>query len=114
MPRIYISGRIAGVEGFRDRFKHYENRLVNWGWEVVNPVDIMPMQHDGPCPPGYAEGDGHSSACHLKADIMALATCDAIVMMKGWEMGRGSPLEHANAVLFGMTVYYSLRDVPFQ
>ena len=107
-PRCYIAGPIAGVPDFRERFAAAVPAVEALGYEVVNPCDIPPADHDGECPPGYDPGEdasGHtSSACYMRADLRALLDCDAIFMLPGWRESRGATVEHAVAVACGMTI----------
>ncbi len=108
-PRCYIAGPIAGVPDFRERFADAVPVVEELGYEPVNPCDITPADHDGPCPPGYnpgANATGHtSSACFMRADLRALLDCAAIYMLPGWWESRGATAEHAVAVACGMRIY---------
>jgi hypothetical protein len=107
-PRCYIAGPIAGVPDFRERFAAAVPAVEALGYEVVNPCDIAPVDHEGECPPGYDPGEdasGHtSSACFMRADLRALLDCDAIYLLPGWSRSRGATVEHAVAVACGITV----------
>ena len=106
-PRCYIAGPIAGVPDFRKRFAAAVPAVEALGYEVVNPCDIAPADHDNGCPPGYDPGDasGHtSSACFMRADLRVLLDCDAIFMLPGWRESRGATVEHAVAVACGIPV----------
>jgi len=108
--KVYISGGIAGFD--RDdrleAFGEMEIAIQRLGHETVNPFDCVPEEHEGECPQGYAKGEGHSSACHLRADLMALLDCDAVFMMRNWELSRGARLEHSVAADCGLQIYYEL------
>ena len=107
-PLCYIAGPIAGVPDFRERFAAAVPAVEALGYEVVNPCDITPADHEGECPPGYDPGGdagGHaSSACFVRADLRALLDCDAIFMLPGWSRSRGATVEHAVAVACGIPV----------
>ena len=96
-PRCYIAGPIAGVPDFRERFAAAVPAVEALGYEVVNPCDIPPVDHEGECPPGYDPGEdasGHtSSACFMRSDLRALLDCDAIYMLPGWSRSRGALVE---------------------
>ena len=111
--RIYLSGPIAGIDGFEKRFDRWNRYLSNFGYEVVNPCDILPYPHAGDCPPGYVTANGHSSACYLRTDLEALLMCDAIFMMPGWEYSIGSRLEHSVAAHCGIKIYATNNHPPF-
>ena len=107
-PRCYIAGPIAGVPDFRERFAAAVPAVEALGYEVVNPCDIPPVDHEGECPPGYDPGgdaSGHtSSACFMRADLRALLDCDAIYLLPGWQESRGATVERSVAVDCGMTI----------
>lgn len=115
-PRCYIAGPIAGVPDFRERFAAAVPAVEALGYEVVNPCDITPVDHEGECPPGYDPGEdasGHtSSACFMRADLRALLDCDAIYMLPGWEQSRGATVEHAVAVACGIPVLEEGTSTP--
>lgn len=109
--RTYIAGPIAGrtqaeySEHFAAAARHVREVL---GLAPVNPVLVPPVQHAGACPPGYhaGEGSGHSSACHMRADLEVLLSCDAIYLLSGWERSRGASVEKSVADACGMRVLY--------
>lgn len=103
--RVYISGPITGrPDENRAAFTEAADRLRALGHEPVNPHDIDPS-HDGPCRPGYAPGaDGHTSACHMRADLRALLDCDAVTLLGGWATSRGASVEVSVAEIIGLFV----------
>lgn len=106
--KIYISGGISGLptEQRKQQFATAAAQIRTVGHEPVNPFECIPESHNGPCPRGYAEGESHSSACHLKGDILALLDCDGIYMLDGWELSRGARLEHSIACDTGKIIWY--------
>lgn len=108
--RVYISGPISGKSmGNLPAFQFAADVIETmFGWEVVNPHNIPPWPHDGPCPPGPRSEDtsAHTSPCHLKGDIAALLECDAIVMLRDWEHSAGARLEMLVAAQCGMPVWF--------
>ena len=107
-PRCYIAGPIAGRPGAREMFADAAKLWEDSGYEVVNPFDVAPHEHEGDCPPGYTPGEGEhehtSSACYMRADLRALLDCDAIYMLPGWRESRGATAEHTVAVACGIPV----------
>lgn len=102
MKRIYISGRISGLEfaEYSKRFGEVEVMLVERGLEVVNPVKIKPDCKA----PEYKD--------FMLADLAELWDCGAIYMLANWRESRGARIEHAVAIELGMEVYYEgVNDV---
>jgi hypothetical protein len=104
---IYISGPIAGYPAFKEVFESAAKHLRFLRFDVVNPVDVPPHEHEGECPKSYVTANGHSAACYLRTDLKALLDCDAIFMLSGWENSIGARLEHSVAAHCGLKIYYA-------
>lgn len=66
--RVYISGGITGVEGYKENFAKAEKQLKEDGHEVINPTafdDILPRLT-------YEQ--------YMKLDLCLLDMCDAIYL----------------------------------
>lgn len=111
--RVYLSGPIASDPDAREHFAQAaaSKALAGSGAEIINPFDVAPFAHGGPCGKGYAPGDGEhghtSSACFMRTDLLALLTCDEIHMLPGWRKSRGAAVELAVAEACGMRVSYA-------
>ena len=108
--RVYLSGPIAGVPDFRDRFAAAGEaaRAKLGDVEIIDPCDVAVLSHDGvSCAPGYSAGEdaGHSSACFMRTDLIALLTCDEIWMLPDHGRSRGATVELAVARACGMVVH---------
>lgn len=92
--RVYISGPISGydIQERRMVFGQVANRLVELGYDVVNPMDN--------------EDDSHRLTWeeYMRKDITQLMQCDCIVLLSGWEKSRGARLEKQIAEELGMEV----------
>lgn len=108
MMRVYISGPIAGMPNRNEEaFRQAATYIESLGHKTLVPHDIPAYMHMGACPPGYAEGDGHSSACWIRNDlIQMLMYCQAIYFLAGWEMSRGARAEHLVGTLSGLQLFY--------
>lgn len=104
MDRAYIAGPVAGRPDLnRPAFRAAAVALSLKGYEPVNPHDIPPWQHEGPCPPSYAVSDsGHSTACHLRTCMAAVCGCDVVVLLPGWMDSTGANYERALAEITGI------------
>jgi hypothetical protein len=125
--KIYISGPIAGrpdknQEAFR--LEAYWIRKVSNALPItvprsyltsVNPHDLAPYAHGGgrdACPEGYLtkeESPEHSTACYIRADLISLLFCDAVLLIEGWQDSRGSKMERNVANWAGIPVYTTRR-----
>lgn len=105
--KIYVAGPITGHADLNEpAFRDAQRLLESGGHEVVIPLDVKPLEHDGDCPESYgAPQSGHTSACYIRADLKALLDCDAIYCLKGWTTSVGAKLETNVAYRCGMTVY---------
>jgi hypothetical protein len=106
--KVYIAGPINGVpDGNRPAFKEAADRVRAAGHEPVNPWDIPP-DHDGPCcpgdPPDHDPVGLHAYGCYLRADILQLMWCDAIMLLENWHQSRGASTESHIAWSLGLQV----------
>ena len=92
--KIFISGPMKGYEDFNTpAFNAAEAELIANGWSVFNPAWIKVD----------STWDRNNL---LPIDIAALAQCDAIYMLTGWEQSAGARAEYEFAVSCGKTVIY--------
>ena len=81
MKKIYISGKISGIEKqARKLFAEAENELKAKGFEPVNPM-IISHNHD------------KNWRSFIKEDVKALCGCDAIFMLNNWRDSKGATIE---------------------
>lgn len=81
MKRIYLSGPMSGIpEHNFPAFNAAAARLRALGYDVVNPVDINP-------------DPGKSWHECLRADLLAMLTCDTLALLPGWQGSAGAHLE---------------------
>ncbi len=89
---IYISGPMAGIEGYEKNFKVAEEKIKESGHEVVNPAEI--------------DGEGMTREELLALDLRMLEECDAIYMLKGWQQSCGANREYGFALGNYMEILY--------
>ena len=95
-PRIYISGRITGLdykEAF-DKFEQAEKELTAKGYEVVNPMKLVPFNKDW------------SWFDYLSADIKLMENCAHIYMLSNWRESGGASVEHEAAKWNNFTIIH--------
>lgn len=91
--KVFISGKVSGLpyEEAWMNFQMAEERLIEDGYDVVNPL------RNGLDPEDPWEA-------HMKKDIEMLMGCDAIYMMGNWIESRGAKIEIALAFAFGYQI----------
>lgn len=93
MKRIYLSGPMTGIaEHNFPAFNAEAARLGALGYDVVNPVDINPIE---------AQSSWHEC---LRNDLAALLTCDTLALLDGWQGSAGAHLEMHVAHRVGMEI----------
>lgn len=100
--RVYISGKIAGLDeqATRGRFKDYQEELKGKGYDVVNPFELCDevKRKFNRDIIGWGE--------MMRIDLKALEECDAIFMLDGWTDSPGARIEHEFAISIGLLVIY--------
>lgn len=99
--RIYISGLISAggslpaeeVERNKRRFHEAEALLRTHGHEPCNPIRLS--EH---LPAGSTWAD------YMRVDLIALMSCEVILMLPGWERSRGARLEMYIAGELGLDI----------
>ena len=96
--RMYVAGPMTGYPDLNFPAFHRETaRLRSEGAHVINPAEIN-------------TDPGMSWEQCLRADIRELATCDAIVLLPGWEQSKGALLEHHIALQLGLIVLHAGQE----
>lgn len=93
MKRIYLSGPMTGIpEHNFPAFNAEAARLRDLGYDVINPVDLNPIE---------AQSSWHQC---MRNDLAALLTCDALALLDGWQGSAGAHLEMHVAHRVGMEI----------
>jgi hypothetical protein len=84
--RIYLAGRVTGLNyrTVRKRFARAEAYLISIGFEVVNPLRIVP--------------EGCTWTDSMRICIHYLSLCNYIALLPGWEKSRGASIEYEVAI----------------
>lgn len=97
--RIYIAGPMTGMPELNfPAFRATAATLRGMGIDAVNPAEIN------------ADPSAAWTDC-LRKDIAQLLTCEAILLLPGWEESRRARLELHVAKKLGMAIYYSLSEM---
>lgn len=112
--KLYIAGPMRGHANYNfDKFYVAEAWLNLKGFDVVSParMDIEEgvafwsrEERAVVLSPAFTIKDA------LRRDIAAIAECDAIVLLPGWESSKGTAEELRAAELFGLPVYEYAGD----
>lgn len=98
---IYIAGPMTGVPRFnRPKFEEAARILRAHGWTVESPVEIAAAfgsDNTIVTTPGMLDAV-------IEAELEALARCDAIYLLEGWEKSRGAKRELWLALEKGLDV----------
>lgn len=110
--RIYIAGPMTGVPRFnRPKFEEAARILRAHGWTVESPVEIAAAfgsDNTIVTTPGMLDAV-------IEAELMkALAKCDAIYLLPGWEDSRGAKRELWLALEKGLEVITERSGVVFR
>ena len=81
--KIYIAGKITGLENYKETFQKAHDWLTSEGHIVMNP-SIMP--------PGF-EHHEYMKICYSMIDA-----CEGVYFLKNWTESVGAKLEHEYAV----------------
>ena len=105
--RLYLSGGITGVPDYRERFKALGALVASWGDTPVDPRRV-PACPDGSCveSEGDPRSNGHTWACWLRYDLIAMLQCDGVVVMDNWRGSRGASLEVSVAQTLRLPVIF--------
>ena len=99
--RVFISGEITGTDDYMERFAAAEEKLTEWGYDVINPARVLAQV------PFELPWD----KC-MDITLTLLRECDLIYMLKGWEQSTGAWLEHSYAEKQKLGITYEHGESP--
>lgn len=92
MKRFYVSGAIAGHNGFREKFERGCEEVRALGHEPVNPCDF--------------DGTNFTWEECMVHDLHVLLDCDGIYALRDWKRSRGATIEIQLAMRLGKEVIF--------
>lgn len=96
--RIYLSGPMTGLPDFNyPAFHRMAKKFRAAGFEVENPAET----------PEFPTWEGY-----MRYALTKMLTCDAILMLDGWEHSRGAKIERDLALALGMTEMIEIYKYP--
>lgn len=104
---------MTGIELYNwPMFRFVADYLRDRGWDIVTPIEID--EDEGMVEVTYDSFGAYESVTTtdlfdyeriLAVDLEAVATCDAIVLLPGWENSNGAKRELVHAISLGLAVY---------
>jgi hypothetical protein len=92
--RIYISGPMSDISDLnRKAFEDMASRLRG-----LNFLPLIPHDNGLPITATYN--------AHLVRDIEIMLTCDAVVVLEGWQHSKGASIEAFTADQMGIKVFF--------
>ena len=110
MAKIYISGKIEGIENYKEIFLDAEKFLtydfVDWKdgiAQIINPA-TKGIQLQALYMTRYKRLPSYEE--YLANDIKELADCNAIFMLSNYKDSKGAKIELNMAKKLGLKIYY--------
>src|SRR4051812_12399525 len=102
--RIYIAGPMRGLPELN--FPAFFEAEARWSvdWDVVNPAQ-MDKDHGFVPTKQQTVFENLSIEEAMSRDLPAVASCDAIALMEGWERSQGANIELKHAIEQQKEVY---------
>lgn len=89
--KIYIAGKVTGLDNFKEKFRNAEERLKAHGHLVMNPAEL---------------GEGFPWDSYMPICYAMIDACDTIYMLDNWKDSKGANLELAYAKQKGLDILY--------
>lgn len=92
--RIYIAGKITGLDNYRESFDQIEKVFKTFGHEVINPCKLNDIY------PQLTWDD------YMELDMTLIRSCDAVYFMENWKNSKGATIEHEYTKQLGKEIFY--------
>ena len=89
--KVYIAGKVNGLENYKEVFKEAEDKLLAEGHQVMNP-SVLP--------------EGFPYEAYMPICCAMIDQCEAIYMLSNWKNSKGARVELAYAGATNKGIYY--------
>lgn len=93
--KIYIAGKITGLDNYKELFDKKEKELIEEGFRVVNPT-VLPL--------GLEYDD------YLWMNFAMIDVCDSVYFLNNWKDSEGAKAEQEYAERKGKLLIYEADD----
>lgn len=91
--KLYLSGPITGIAGYRENFKQVEDYLLSQGYDIINPAEL-----------DLGEDVNHEA--YMRRDVKLLMDAvDGLVLLPGWINSKGAAIEIVVARATGLRLF---------
>lgn len=95
MMKLYVAGRIANTNGYREKFAAACEEVRALGHEPIDPCQI------------HSDGCAHTEwEQWMVCDIKAMLDCDGIYALRDWKASKGATLEVQLAMRLNKEIVY--------
>lgn len=98
MQKIYVSGKITGLDNWRQIFEQAEKKLIEQGYFVISPRLIAEEVEIQKSNATYQD--------YMRSDLRMLCICDSVYFLSNWQDSPGARLEHEIAVALKLNCIY--------
>lgn len=98
MEKIYIAGKINGLDNYRKLFKEAEDNFVKDGYTVMNPAVLS---------------EGFDYEIYLPICLLMLQACDTVYMLNNYEDSKGAKVELEYAKAQGKKIIYQPKEMEY-
>lgn len=111
-PTIYIAGPMRGYPNFnREAFNAAARRLVDVGWQPINPVSIEEIY---PCEDEDGKVDEDRLQMLMRIEREFTFCSHAIYLLNGWENSRGARAELSPFIALNSgNIFLESNGVPY-
>ena len=98
MKKIYIAGKINGLDNYRKLFKEAEDNFIEDGYVVMNPAVL---------------GEGFDYEVYLPICLLMLQACDTVYMLNNYKDSKGAKVELEYAKAQGKKIIYQPKEMEY-